>query len=78
MANVELILPFLPYAQIILAVLLVIVVLLQRRGSDVGGAFGGNSGGISYAKRGIERSLFRVTVTLGILFAAVSLARVLL
>lgn len=73
----EAITPYLSYAQFALAILIVIVVLLQRRGSDVGGAFGGGGGGVYYAKRGIEKTLFRVTIILGTLFAVVSLLRIL-
>ena len=58
--------------QMILAVLIVITVILQSRGSSGGMAFGGN--GESYrAKKGIEKLLFYATIVLAASFAAVSI-----
>ena len=60
----------LPYAQIVLAVLLATAILLQSRGSSVGGAFGGdNTGTTFYTRRGAEKTLFNATIGLGVLFA---------
>ena len=67
----------LPAIQIILSVLLIIAVLLQARGAGVGEAFGG-SGAVYRTRRGVEKNLFRATIILGILFAATSLARLLI
>lgn len=53
-----------------LAVLLTIAILLQARGSSVGGAFGDNSGTTFYTRRGAEKTLFQATVVLGVLFVA--------
>lgn len=61
----------LPYAQIILSILLVASILLQQRGSSLGGAFGGDNFSATFHKRrGAELFLFRATITLGILFIA--------
>ncbi|MFA5954783.1 MAG: preprotein translocase subunit SecG [Patescibacteria group bacterium] len=68
----------LPIIQIVLSVLLIITVLLQQRGSEVGGAFGGAGGAVYRTKRGIEKTLFRATIVLGILFAGASLLRLLI
>ncbi len=58
--------------QMILAVLIVITVILQSRGSSGGMAFGGS--GESYrAKKGIEKLLFYATIVLAASFAAVSI-----
>lgn len=58
--------------QIIIAVLLVITVTLQSRGTDAGMAFGG--GGESFrSKKGLERILFYSTIILAVLFAANSI-----
>lgn len=62
--------PFLPYAQITFSVLLIIAILLQQRGSSVGGAFGGGEEGETfYVRRGAEKWLFRASIVLAILFA---------
>ena len=65
----------LPYVQIILSVLLVGAVLLQRTGSQVGGAFGGgdNLSSAYHTRRGFEKVLFTTTVILTILFAVSAL-----
>ncbi|MCK5096218.1 MAG: preprotein translocase subunit SecG [Candidatus Pacebacteria bacterium] len=61
-------LSYLPYIQITLAVILTIAILLQQRGAGLGGAFGGDEGTIHYERRGSERTLFRLTITLAALF----------
>ena len=65
----------LPYVQIILSVPLVGAVLLQRTGSQVGGAFGGgdNLSSAYHTRRGFEKVLFTTTVILAILFAVSAL-----
>lgn len=63
----------LPYAQVITAVFLIASILLQTRGSSVGGAFGGdNSGTTFYTRRGAEKTLFQATIVLSILFVAMA------
>ncbi len=65
---------FLPYIQIVLSVLLVAAVLLQQRGSSLGGAFGGDNFSATFHKRrGAELFLFRASIVLGILFVASAL-----
>lgn len=61
----------LPYVQIFLAVLLIAGVLLQQRGSSLGGAFGGgsDSGTVYYTRRGAEKVLFQATIVIAFLFA---------
>lgn len=66
----EKIIPFLPYVQVALSVLLIAAILLQQRGSSVGGAFGGGEEGETfYVRRGAEKWLFRASIVLAILFA---------
>ncbi len=60
----------LPFIQIIVSILLIAAVLLQTRGSSVGGAFGGSDVGTTfYTRRGGEKMLFNATIVLGIVFA---------
>jgi preprotein translocase subunit SecG len=63
-------------AQMILAVALIASILLQQRGTGLGGAFGGEVTAYR-SRRGIERTLFRLTVVLGILFVVFSLLNLL-
>ena len=61
----------LPYVQIILSILLVAAILLQQRGSSLGGAFGGDNFSATYHKRrGSEQFLFRLSIVVSILFVA--------
>lgn len=73
------VLPVLPYIQIILSILLVAAILLQQRGSSLGGAFGGDNFSAAFSKRrGSEQFLFRVAIVLAVLFvlsALISLAQ---
>ncbi len=67
----EIVRTILPYAQIILSVLLIVAILLQQRGSSIGGAFGGDNFSAAYHKRrGAELFLFRLSVVVAILFVA--------
>jgi protein translocase SecG subunit len=68
----------LPYIQIILAVLLVTAILLQQRGSSLGGAFGGDNFSSAFHKRrGAELFLFKFTIGIAILFVLSALANIL-
>ncbi|MDD5032059.1 MAG: preprotein translocase subunit SecG [Patescibacteria group bacterium] len=63
--------------QIIIAVALMIVILLQNRGTGLSGVFGG-TGNVYLSKRGLEKKLFVATIILSIIFFVVSLAAVIL
>ena len=66
----------LPYAEIVLSVLLIGTILLQQTGAQVGGAFGGsdNMSSAYHTRRGFEKTLFIVTIIVAILFAVSALA----
>ena len=60
----------LPYAQIILSVILVTAILLQQSAAGVGGALGGSDGdSFRHTRRGFERLLFYLALACAILFA---------
>jgi len=61
--------------QIALAILLVIVILLQQRGSGMGAAFGGDTS-VYRTKRGAEKILFQATIVICVLFLASVIANV--
>jgi preprotein translocase subunit SecG len=64
---------FLNVLQIVVSSLLIVVVLLQVKGSGFGAALGGMSGGSVYrTKRGLERTLFQATIILVVVFIFVS------
>ena len=58
----------LPYAEIILSILLIVGIVLQQRGATLGGAFGGdNFASTFYKRRGAEKFLFNATIGIGVL-----------
>ncbi|MDP2593294.1 MAG: preprotein translocase subunit SecG [bacterium] len=70
---------FLPFIQIILAILLTISVLLQQTGAGLGGAFGGGDTSVGFhTRRGFERTLFKITIVLAVLFVASALTALVL
>jgi len=71
---------FLPFIQIIVAVLLIIFVLLQQRGTDLGSAFGGGGGegGFYSTRRGVQQKIFWATYILGALFIILALLNLIL
>jgi preprotein translocase subunit SecG len=68
---------YLNLAQLLISILLIAVVLLQTRGTDVGAAFGMGGGGGSFrTRRGLEKTLFQLTIVLAIIFLAISILSV--
>lgn len=63
--------------QIIIAIALTVVILLQNKGAGLGGVFGG-SGNVYSVKRGVEKTLFIITIILSIIFFSISFLAVLL
>ena len=60
----------LPYAQIMLSVILVTAILLQQSAAGLGGALGGSDNeSFHHTRRGFEKFLFYLTIVCGILFA---------
>jgi len=65
----------LPYTEIVLSLLLVIGIVLQRRGAGLGGAFGGdNFASTFYKRRGAEKFLFNATIVIALLFVLTAIA----
>lgn len=58
--------------QIVLALLLVVVILVQQKGSGLGSTFGGQMA-MYRTKRGAEKLLFRATVVIALLFIIASI-----
>ncbi len=61
-------------SQIIAAILLILTILLQHRGTGLGGAFGGE--GTSYrSRRGVEALLLRGTILFAAIFIVTLIAQ---
>ena len=59
-------------AQIILAVVMIAVILLQVRGGGLGGIFG-QPDSTFRTRRGLEKALFRFTIVLVLIFVVLSI-----
>ena len=59
-------------SQLIIAIAVATSILLQARGTGLSSTFGGESTAYR-SRRGLERTLFRLTVILIVLFVAISL-----
>ncbi len=70
--------PALPYIQVTLSILLVASILLQQRGSSLGGAFGGDNFSSAFHKRrGAELFLFQFSIGTAVLFVLATFANIL-
>ncbi len=65
---------FLDGALIITSIALVVSVILQSKGAGLGGLTGSDTGGVFTARRGIEKTLFWVTIGLSVLFFILAIA----
>ncbi len=63
---------YLNVAQIVLAIALILVILLQVRGGGLGGIFG-QPDTVYRTKRGVEKTLFQLTIALVVLFIIISI-----
>ena len=69
---------FLNIALIITSVTLIISVILQSKGAGLGGLTGSDTGGVYTARRGVERTLFWVTIVLSVIFFALAITSVII
>ncbi|MBU0547127.1 preprotein translocase subunit SecG [Patescibacteria group bacterium] len=70
--NITKIKEYLPITQIIISSLLIVLVLLQQRGTGLGSLFGGQSGFYS-TRRGLQKKIFWLTGITVICFIAVAI-----
>ena len=59
-------------AQIVLSIALILAILFQVRGGGLGGIFG-QDGTVFRTKRGVEKTLFQLTIVLIVLFLIISI-----
>lgn len=65
-------------AQVILAVVLIVMIMLEVRGSTMGGFLGGGDSPVYRTRRGFEKTLFNLTILVAILFFGLSIWNVIL
>ena len=66
---------YLNVVQIIISIVLIVVVLLQAKGSGFGAAFSSDSSAYR-SRRGVERTLYRFTIGLAVVFVLISIVSV--
>ncbi len=59
-------------AQIVLSIALILTILFQVRGGGLGGIFG-QASTVFRTKRGVEKTLFQLTIVLVVLFIIISI-----
>ncbi|MFN8386871.1 MAG: preprotein translocase subunit SecG [Anaerolineales bacterium] len=65
---------YLDYGLIIISVLLIVSVILQSKGAGLGGLTGADAGSVFTARRGVEKTLFWLTIILSVVFFGLVLA----
>jgi preprotein translocase subunit SecG len=63
---------------IIISIALIASVVLQSKGAGLGGLTGMDTGGIFAARRGLEKTLFRITLVLSIVFFLLAILSVMI
>jgi preprotein translocase subunit SecG len=69
---------YLDWGLIIISVLLIISVILQSKGAGLGVLSGADAGSVFTARRGIEKTLFWVTIILSVVFFALVITLLIL
>lgn len=65
--------------QLIIAILLIVFIMLQQRGTALGSSFGGSDGGGFYStRRGVQKKLLWATIILGIIFIALAILNLII
>lgn len=67
---------FLDISLIIISIALIVSVVLQSKGGGLGGLVGTDTGGAFTARRGIEKTLFNITIVLSVIFFLLAIVTV--
>ena len=68
---------YLNLAQIIIAIALTVVIMLQTKGAALGGVFGKSDSAVYKTRRGIEKTIFNVTIGLSFVFFVLAMLNVM-
>ena len=68
---------YLNIAQIIVSIALTIVILLQTKSGGLGGMFGGTETAVYKTRRGVERTIFNITIGLAVAFFVITVLNVI-
>ncbi len=61
------------FAMILISIVLMLLILLQSKGSSFSGAFGGDAGSINRTRRGIEKTLFQFTIGTAVVYVLLAI-----
>ncbi len=64
-------------AQIVIAVALTVVIMLQTKGAALGGVFGRSDSAVYKTRRGMEKTIFNVTIGLSVVFFVMAILNVM-
>lgn len=65
-------------AQIVIAVTLIVIIMLQTKGAALGGVFGRSDSAVYKTRRGVEKVVFNATIVLSGVFLLMALLNVML
>jgi preprotein translocase subunit SecG len=60
-------------AMVLVSSVLILLILLQTKGSSFSGAFGGDTSSIYRTRRGVEKTLFQLTIGVAGVFLALAI-----
>ena len=60
-------------AMVLVSSVLILLILLQTKGSSFSGAFGGDTTSIYRTRRGVEKTLFQLTIGVAGIFLALAI-----
>jgi preprotein translocase subunit SecG len=61
-------------AMLIVSIVLILLILLQSKGSSFSGAFGGDTGSINRTRRGVEKTLFQFTIGTAVVYVLLAIS----
>jgi preprotein translocase subunit SecG len=68
---------YLNLAQIVVAIAMTAVIMLQTKGAALGGVFGRSDSAVYKTRRGIEKTVFNVTIGLSLAFFILAMVNVM-
>jgi preprotein translocase subunit SecG len=67
---------YLLIAQLLVALTLIVLVMLQAKGAGLGNVFGGGDWGVHRTRRGVEKTLYNATIATSLVFISLCLITV--
>ena len=68
---------YLNLAQIIIAIALIAVIMLQTKGAALGSVFGRSDSAVYKTRRGVEKTVFNATIGLSVVFFMMAIVSVM-